>query len=418
MADFNVITNSTKNTVVTGTSGADSITNTTNKVTIDAGDGNDTINNNNPYSPYSGEAVSISGGAGNDLINDGGGNNSLIGGKGNDTINLSSGVIQYANGDGADVVSMYGGDYYKGITLKLAAGTTISKYAINTRTSDHTLTIGKGSITFKNIDSFIKNLDHMSKLSVRTAKTGGGYEYTKYVNGVAFNDNVSVNSNGYTEYLTKGTDNADYIDVYGYDNEMTVDGGAADDYLDVGGDGLNIIGGAGKDTIFASSITNSTVDGGADNDLIQVVGGSTWNESNDSDTGNANVLVLGGKGNDTIRNKFINMPNSYTKITNDDYRNATVTSYLDSKTNTYVTVSTWVTNDADEIGTSTVTSTLIYDRTIVYADGDGNDVIEDYHAGEVIKFADSNTVISNSAVKGNNVVLTIGSGSITLKDVV
>ncbi len=59
---FSDISNSTKNTVITGTASADSIYNSASSVTIDALGGNDTINN------YSGSNLIISAGDGLSLI--------------------------------------------------------------------------------------------------------------------------------------------------------------------------------------------------------------------------------------------------------------------------------------------------------------------------------------------------------------
>ena len=60
------------------------------------------------------------------------------------------------------------------------------------------------------------------------------------------------------------------------------------------------------------------------------------------------------------------------------------------------------------------TLTLIYNRLIQYADGDGDDVIEDYNVGDTLQVTDG--VISSATANGSDIILNIGDGSIKLKD--
>lgn len=50
----------------------------------------------------------------------------------------------------------------------------------------------------------------------------------------------------------------------------------------------------------------------------------------------------------------------------------------------------------------------------IYESGDGDDTITDYSSGDKIKISDGK--ISNAKVKGSDVILTVGSGSLTVKD--
>ena len=105
----NTISNYYDDTLVSGTSGADSIYNGGEYVTISAGAGNDTIINGT-----TGDYSSISGGAGNDSINAGLTYRVTInGGTGNDTLTgstttYSGDIFQFGNYDGFDVVTNYG----------------------------------------------------------------------------------------------------------------------------------------------------------------------------------------------------------------------------------------------------------------------------------------------------------------------
>ena len=117
------ISNSTANTLVTGTSSADSIYNTGGNVTINSGSGNDTINNQSQ--DYT-KRVTIKGDAGNDYIYNSRTNHNYVvaygeagndtikiafdstarGGTGDDVIDLwADGVVEYANGDGNDTIT-------------------------------------------------------------------------------------------------------------------------------------------------------------------------------------------------------------------------------------------------------------------------------------------------------------------------
>lgn len=137
MANF---TNTTHETIITGTSKADSIVNYGFKVTISTGNGDDTVENiyksnyggydSNGNWIYSAYYVSINTGEGNDSVYNYRGDWCTINtGEGNDLISLSSksygnyygceeNVIIYNSGDGKDKI--YGFDYDD--TLKISGG--------------------------------------------------------------------------------------------------------------------------------------------------------------------------------------------------------------------------------------------------------------------------------------------------------
>ena len=158
MADVNLITNDRyDNTLISGTSGDDSIYNRQNYVTIEAGAGNDTIDNR------AGGQVSISAGAGNDYIlekeyNSGIGSeiNTINAGTGDDTIGYDKTnstksyynyryypwLLQYANGDGNDIVN----GFSENDTIQLLSGNIDN---ISGSGDDVTIKIGTGSIKLR-----------------------------------------------------------------------------------------------------------------------------------------------------------------------------------------------------------------------------------------------------------------------------
>ena len=377
-------------------------------------------------------------------------------GLGNDTILADvSTYIQYKNGDGNDII--YGS--FWSANLDLAAGTQISEVKYDGK--DTTLKIGNNYVTVKGwAAEFLK---------VRSAKTSGGYEYTRYVKGRAFDDllsSLNPNGDGYYYYegdSIAGTDKDEYIGVEGAN--LTILGNGGDDYIWDNFGSLydsSIDGGAGKDTIFISQegiIGGNTINGGGDNDEIKfdsfyfsgdlntsinggngddVIETSSRYESitgsykvynDDGDyyswrTGNKGIefgkgfTIKGGAGNDTIRNiAFSSNSNLYIGteindwINNDVLMGETVESNW-SNENAYVQVTTW-TDGKGNSGTSTSTSTKAYNRLIQYADGDGDDVVEDYNVGDTIQVTEGTL---SAAASGVDVVIKVGDGSIRLKN--
>ena len=186
--------------------------------------------------------------------------------------------------------------------------------------------------------------------------------------------------------------------------------------------------------------SQASVNGGADDDVIEIEAYNTttkgsweWDEDTGKEIWNAGtgiedisgiVTVKAGAGNDTIRNKFLyKYEDGHTYFNDSDYYDPsiyedydgkpykvsrTVTSYFKTPT-TYTTVITWKMSDGTS-KTSSITSNLIYNRLIQYADGDGDDVVEDYNVGDTLQIAGT----YSTANSGNDVVISVGSGSIKL----
>ena len=141
-----IVGNSTHNSIKGG-SGADTISGGGVAVTNDTltgGKGADTL--------FSGSGDNaVVGGAGNDSIIASTGSNTITGSAGNDIIHLGgkgNNVINYTSGDGNDTIYSYktGDKIFLG-----SSKTKITKATLDG--SDYVLTIGKGNITIKDINS-------------------------------------------------------------------------------------------------------------------------------------------------------------------------------------------------------------------------------------------------------------------------
>ena len=429
-------------TSVAGTSSADLIYNMASS-TIHAGNGNDTIINDS----YN---ATINAGKGNDTIYADKGKIIYTSGDGNDVVNLSGNSVKYTADDGQIEIDT-------SLDIVLAANTSISSASY--KDNDHTLNIGSGSIIVKNVDMN----STVSKLNVQTTNSDGSYTYWKYINGKAFNRNGTFGEYGELSADSTGTNQDDYINVYSYDEGeggQTIQAAAGNDYIEISGYNGQVKGETGNDTIVSNEAYSTEIDGGEGNDLIQIVGGSHYNDEGET-TGESNISINGGSGddvieiqqysqkttgyddegtwktdiredgefgtkatinagagNDTIRNAFINIPTTFTQIYenhNTDYGDVISEQYtLTSAINTMTNTLTQIKSTSDGSNNSTVVSSMIYDRLIQYADGDGDDVVEDYNVGDTIQVTEG--TIDSKTASGVDVILKIGEGSITLKN--
>ena len=395
---------------------------------IVAGAGDDTI----ILSGYA-DRSSVYSGAGNDIITQIGNNYypTIRAGVGNDTINYrvwADGLIQYAKGDGNDVINLKGRTIHNVLEkIDLLNGASISSYNINS-SGDHVITMNDGgSITIKN-------------LNYKYGPVKVHIDDNYYINGKFFN---------YLENES-GTNSDDYIYISEKDQDSSINkiynGGKGNDYIT---DDLRYIiktvsGGEGNDTIqsgmanlisgdegsdliqyFGSvtdddgdeiSVINSSISGGDGNDTIEIQIESGLFEDLDEDysyTDVDKVTINGGAGDDVIRNTFINKPSYYAQTTNlYDGSVLTDVASLSADGTTYTTIHTYT--DSEETFSYKQIATLVYDRTIIYNSGDGNDTVEDFSSGDKLVLGIDDTTVK-STTKGNDIVLTIDDGSITLK---
>ncbi len=236
-------------------------------VTIDGGDGNDTIKSYDPY-------VSLSGGAGADVISlrpSGFTNVTINGGTGNDTIygdSISGVLYQYKKGDGNDLIYNY------------SAKDTI------------TITGGGNWSTVTSNNDVIVNVADSGNMTLVGAKGKTLNIYPTSTPTILPNVITNYNKNS----LVSGSSSAESI--YNYAGGATIRGNGGNDYIYNstssyytvnGGYGyVTIDGGDGNDTI-KSWDPRASINGGDGTDLISL---KSWNSTD--------VTINAGKGNDTI----------------------------------------------------------------------------------------------------------------------
>ena len=354
--------------------GDDSIKNNYNYAwwsTIDAGKGNDTI------SLDTARQSSINAGAGNDKISLSGGSYLTInGGKGNDTVHASANynLYQYASGDGNDVI--YNLDSTD--TLSITGGT----YTKTTSGSDVILTVGKGKITLVGAKG--------QTLNIEGTFASGGKDI----------DNSTSNKK------LKGTKYADTIKNYA--NYVTIVGGKNNDSIHNRGGNISISAGTGKDFIATSTGKDVTVDCGSGNDTVH-----NWSEK---------ALIKGGSGNDDIMNGS-NVQADYSTVdggagddTIDNFSN--FSSIFGGKGNDFISNGGYYDCNNSTIKGGTGNDTVSLNsgsgyNVIQYASGDGKDVIYNLGATDTLQITGAKYTKKTS---GNDVILTVGKGKITLKD--
>lgn len=156
------------------------------------------------------------------------------------------------------------------------------------------------------------------------------------------------------------------MDDWGTSGQFSIyNGDEGNDFIYSSNNDSTIKGGDGDDTI-ENTANRVTIDGGDGNDSII--------------SSNERVSINGGSGNDYISSK---------------YSQATINA------------------DTGDDTISLDNESYIYDNLIQYADGDGNDVVENYHIDDIIQITSG--ILNGSLISGEDVILKIGNGSITLK---
>jgi len=273
------------NDVLSGGSGNDHFNGNDGNDTETGGLGNDTLN---------GDAGndSLSGGAGDDWLLGGSGNNTLIGGDGNDYFNAFSGSNSVDGGAGADTILLGDG----ADTINGGAGAdSISAGSGNDRIA---LTDGFGNDTIdagETGESLGDTLDG-SALTTATTLTYSGAEAGTLASGA---DTLSFTG---VEQATLGA-GADSVNATASSTGVNVSSGSGDDTL-IGGAGNDtfsgsfgadsIVGGDGGDALAGGS-GNDTIDGGTGNDTITAGGENDLVSGGDGDD-----AISGGTGNDTL----------------------------------------------------------------------------------------------------------------------
>ncbi len=447
------VNNTTSNKTVNGTAYNDTIKNTGNRVTINSGAGNDTISNNgyienisvsagagnDSIYTYKAKYVTVLGGDGNDTIFnnrvdygkiyagagddtinnivygsyiDGGtgndrislsggyGGNTVVGGTGNDTIygDAAAQFFRYASGDGNDVIYNWSAND----TISITGGS----YARSTVGSDVVLKVGSGAITLKGAKNSTVNVKG-------TLASGGGSTIPapqpsgNAIYGTNGHDNLI---NASSRYSVKSG-----ISIYGYDGNDTIT-----NY----GKNVYISGGAGNDKIVSSNASNVTVNGNDGHDDINVSGDNAriyCDNGDDNVVSNGSYSVVeGGNGNDYLRsnsgnnvsiyggygNDYIQATGNYNPNRNGFFSGGDGSDTIVTQVGNGLSISGGAGNDLIQLQSSRAACVIAYNS------GDGNDTVTGFDGNDTLKVYGSYT----RSTVGNDVVVKVGYGSITLKN--
>ena len=412
--------------------------------TVNGTSGNDTITG-------SSSADSIDGSAGNDLIISSGGDDTLTGGTGDDTfryvsgdvvitdyaegediINLSKGSVDSSYLDGSDVVLKSNTGSIRiinGAKKLITVGSTSSVYGVPAGlTYNSTGTV----VTLNNdFSGTLNSTDYYDTVKRITAATRSAAIYIK---GNSLANTIQGSRGNDTIYGGSGADsifgNAGNDKLYGDAGSDFLSGGDGNDSISGGSGNDTLTGGVGKDVFIYSSGNDVITDYTAGQDSIKLSSGAIVGSSIiDSD-----VILRVGSGSITIKNgksKSITVVDSTGKISSKPYRETTTLTVNDSDSAKVTVDSSVLVIDASSRTKAIKITGNELDNTIAGGSGNdtltggtgrdvfiyssGNDVITDYLTGQDSIKLNSGAVTSSS-IKGSDVVLNIGSGSITVKN--
>ncbi len=238
------------NTSINGGAGNDLIYNTASKVTMNGGAGKDTLDNNDS------ENVTLLGGADDDYIRNWNSKNvSINGGDGDDTIEPTQAVgATVTGGKGNDIV-------YNGTPVGVTYLYTAGNDTIEGFDEYHSLVISGTTWSTLRVDS-----DIIVKIKGQGVITLRNY----------WSDTVNIYSS------LDQVKSCNYIN--NNDGNKTITGTSDNDYIDNNGDNVTVLCGDGDDTVSRTEIKNVSISGGKGNDKLEFSG--------------ANITVSGGAGND------------------------------------------------------------------------------------------------------------------------
>lgn len=209
------------------------------------------------------------------------------------------------------------------------------------------------------------------------------YKNNTVISGSAYNDTIL--SSG-TKVTINGNAGDDVISSFG--QKAKLNGGSGDDYLRSYSNNTasTFRGGTGKDSLVGGGY-NVKLYGGTDKDYIYV-------HANDE-----KISIHGGAGADEI------------------YDGGIKTSVNGGAGNDYIHLYSGASNTTVKAGTGndTIKSYSKNKVTYVYKSGDGKDIIDGFNFG-TDKITISSGKVNSTSYSGNDVILKIGSGSITVKN--
>ncbi|MBQ3337815.1 MAG: calcium-binding protein, partial [Selenomonadaceae bacterium] len=351
MAD---IYNTANDTLLSGTSKADSIQNGGvwdgsyhyggSNVTIDAGAGNDSIYNN-----Y-GSDVTINAGAGNDSIyNDFGSNVTINAGDGSDSISNSGGYVSISTGDGDDSIQNNSGSF---VTINAGAGSD----SISNSGGYVTINAGAGDDSISN-ESWWNGYQH--------------YPDNVTINAGSGNDSIR-NNNGSRVMINAGAGNDS---IENYSSNVTINAGAGNDRISLTHSG-NLI-------QYAAGDGNDTLWGFNESETLTITGGSYSTQVSGSDVlvkiGSGSILLVGAKGKDLNINRK-KTPKLITLTDSNDTFSSTLSSVkiIGGKGSDYINAEGANNSIDGGAGDDTIES---YGFNVSINAGAGNDYISNYSDG-------------------------------------
>ena len=432
---LNIIGNAQDNTIYAGKFGG----------TIYGGAGDDTLYGDNENDKLTGGNGNdkLYGGAGNDTLRGGGGNDMLTGGAGNDT-------FVYANGGGNDTIT----DYVVGQDTLQISGGTINKATLSNSNKDLIFKVGSGTVTLTGAATKAVSLkDSRGSYSASVATITLGEDFAGEMDANAYLTTVTTIDGRNSEGSVNITGNAQDNVIYAGKSGGTIDGGAGDDTLTGGNGDDTLIGGAGNDTfIYANGQGNDTItDYVAGQDTLQITNGllSRTEQANSnkdlvftvgagtvtlSNAASEEISLKDDRGSYTVSGTAITLGSDFTGTIDANNYLATVAT-LDGR-NTTRTLN--ITGNAQDniiyagksggtingstgddtlyggAGNDTLTGGAGNDM-FVYANGEGNDTITDYTAGQDTLFISSGSITETSRANSyKDLVFTVGSGKVTL----
>ena len=291
--------------------------------------------------------------------------------RGNDTIENSANNVTITSGDGKDSIKT------QGEKILVNAGTGHDRISAN---------VTKSTV---NADAGNDYIYLAANTSNNTLKGGAGKD-SIYSSG----ENILINAD----------DANDYIQLNSGAKNTTVNGGKGKDSVSNEGANILINADAGNDYIqLYSGATNNTVNGGKDKDEIHSSGSNILIRGDADDDyiqlyeKAKNNTVSGGAGKDSIYSGA-----EATSI-NADADNDYIHIYSYAKTNTVIAGA----------GNDSIKSYCENGVLYKYSSGDGNDSISTFTAKDTLSISGADEFSSTKS--GNDVILTINDGKITLE---
>ncbi|MBQ4403329.1 MAG: hypothetical protein II857_02855, partial [Selenomonadaceae bacterium] len=280
-------------------------------------------------------------------------------------ISINGGTLEANSNKGAAIGSGYKGSVGNISVSGNAKVTASSEFGAGVGNGCNNT--GAGNVTFSGNSTVLA-----TQIDINSNTSNFSRQTNFVINGTTYTDKQLLFENGAKKNLTEwiivekvvknGTNASEYISAESdsYYNSLTVNAGKGNDTIDTAGTNIFIYGGAGNDSIRVSG-TYCTIEGGSGNDTIYTSENST---------------ISGGTGDDLIKNE--NSSRYYTDSRGNFLR--------------------WAENEA---------------VTYKYTAGDGNDTIENYVGKNTIQISGGSYTES---IVGEDVIIKVGSGSITLKD--